>query len=131
MISVLSSLYFSLMLSLYFISHEVTCITSFNSKYPRLHTATANWLLRHMSRFVVVFMFVTIDSIKTKCLYREACVDAASTGQYVTFSPPFSFVFACDTFSLCCWHIIVRISMEGGTVSSPSVGTSATCHPSQ
>ena len=82
-----------------------------------------------MAMFVAVVMFITMGSIKTKCLYREACVDAASADQYVTFSPPFSFVFAYDIFSLCCWHIIIKVSMEGGTMSSPSVGTSANCRP--
>jgi hypothetical protein len=84
-----------------------------------------------MSMFVAVVMFVTIGNIKTKCLYRETRVDAASADQYVTFAPPFSFVFVYDIFTLCWWHIIVRVSMEGGTMSSPSVGTSAKCRPCQ
>jgi hypothetical protein len=114
------------MLSLYFISH-VTCVMSFNSKYPRL---LAHWLVPHMSMFVAVVMFITIGSIKTKCLYHEACVDAASADQYVTFSPPFSFVFAYDIFALLLAHY--RQSQYGGWhKSSPSVGTSAKCRPCQ
>lgn len=91
-----------------------------------------NWLIPHMSVLVVVFMFITIGSLKTKWLYREACVDAASADQYVTFSPPCSSVFVYDLyFRLVCWHIIIRGSMEDGTVSSLSVGTSGKCRPCQ
>jgi len=120
------------MLLLYFISHTVTCIMSLNSKYPRL--------CAHCYRKLVSTSYVNACCCfhvyrhrqhQNSIFYSEACVDTTSADQYVTFSPPFSLIFAYDILSLYCWHIIVRVSMEGGTMSSLSVGASAKCLPCQ
>jgi hypothetical protein len=88
-------------------------------------------LLPHMTMLVAVIMLITIGSIKYKCLYREACGDAASADQYVTFSPSCSSVFAYDIVAWFLahylrnqyggWHNVI-VSRDVGQVSSLSVG---------
>jgi hypothetical protein len=130
-----NSAFKGLMLSVYFISHKVT---SFNSKYPNcLHIATANWLVPHMSMFVAVVMFITIGNIKTECLYREACVDAASLIITSRSHLLFLCIYVWHIFALllaryrqCKYgvlHSVVTVSRDVGQLSSLSMGMMAQC----
>jgi len=133
-----NSAFKGLILSVYFISHKVTCRTSFNSKYPNcLHIATANWLVPHISMFVAVVMFITIGSIKTECLYREACVDAASLIKTSRSHLLFLCIYVWHIFALLLaryrqckygvWHSVVTVSRDGGQLSSLSMGMMTQC----
>jgi len=137
-ISVLLSRYFWLMLLLYFISQTVTCVMSFNSKFLRLFA--------HCYRKLVSTSYVNACCCfhvyhhrqhQNSIFYLEACVDTTSADQYVTFSHPFSFVFAYNIFALLMahyrqcqyggWHNVVTVSRVVGQVSSLSVGMVAQC----